>query len=324
MSDVDELVEEIFADAWDPDHDGFDATLWATCEQTGLARLTLPEEAGGSGGTLLDAASALTAAGRHAARVPLAETDLCAAWLLHAAGLDVPEGPLAAVVTPEAPAAGTTLRRVPWGRALTRVAVLGGDGVALVAPGAVREGVNLAEEPRDDVTVEAVAATGTAPAGAGDELALRAALGRSLLLAGAAAGALAMSVRYATERIQFGRPLAKLQAIQQALALAGAEVAAASAASQAAAAAAARHGVPDAWLAIAAAKARAGEAAGEVARTAHQVHGAMGFTREHDLRLLTTRLWAWRDEDGAEAHWQDRLGDAALAAGPDGLWPLLV
>jgi acyl-CoA dehydrogenase len=60
-----------------------------------------------------------------------------------------------------------------------------------------------------------------------------------------------------------------------------------------------------------------------VARIGHQVHGAIGFTREHSLRLVTTRLWAWRDEDGSEAEWNAEIGAAALAAGPDGLWPLV-
>ena len=39
----------------------------------------------------------LTAAGAHAARVPLVETDLLAGWLLHAAGMPLPDGPLTAV-----------------------------------------------------------------------------------------------------------------------------------------------------------------------------------------------------------------------------------
>ena len=76
----------------------------------------------------------------------------------------------------------------------------------------------------------AAVTVGTAPALVAVEFPLRAALGRSLLIAGAARAALAMSVRYETERVQFGRPIAKLQAIQQTLALAGAEVAAAEAA----------------------------------------------------------------------------------------------
>ena len=40
----------------------------------------------------------LDAAGAHAARVPLVETDLLAGWLLHAAGIPLPAGPLTAVV----------------------------------------------------------------------------------------------------------------------------------------------------------------------------------------------------------------------------------
>ena len=92
---------------------------------------------------------------------------------------------------------------------------------------------------------------------------------------------------------------------------------------EAAARAADTDGVLGAELPIAMAKARASEAAGVVARIAHQVHGAIGFTREHDLRLATTRLWAWRDEDGSEAQWQAVIGAAALAAGPEGLWPLV-
>lgn len=79
----------------------------------------------------------------------------------------------------------------------------------------------------------------------------------------------------------------------------------------------------DAGFAVAVAKARAGEAAGLVARIAHQVHGAIGFTQEHSLRLVTTRLWAWRDEDGDEAYWNAEVARRALAAGPDGLWPLI-
>ncbi|MGD9527915.1 MAG: acyl-CoA dehydrogenase family protein, partial [Pseudonocardia sp.] len=161
--------------------------------------------------------------------------------------------------------------------------------------------------------------------GAADELAQRASLGRSQLLAGAARGALAQSVRYAGERVQFGRPIGRFQAVQQQLAMAAGEVAAAGAAADAAAATADRDGFGTAAtaLAVAAAKARTSEAAGAVARIAHQVHGAIGFTREHDLRLLTTRLWAWREEDGSDAFWHAELGAWVLAAGPDGLWPLV-
>jgi acyl-CoA dehydrogenase len=334
-AELQQLAESVFGDAASsdpsPNDGGFDAELWRTLTETGLARLTLPADAGGSGAGFADAAVVLAAAGAHAARVPLVETDLQAGWLLHAAGVPLPDGPLTAVAAPlevEGTHVRGALHRVPWAEAAAGLAVLTDDHVVLVAPGAftVTAGTNVAEEPRDAVVVDGTAeAVVAAPEGAAAELRLRGALGRAQLLAGAARGALAATVRYAGERIQFGRPIGRFQAVQQQLALAAAEVAAASAAASAAAGAveADGFGAPSTRLAIAAAKARAGEAAGEVARIAHQVHGAIGFTREHDLRLWTTRLWAWRDEDGSEAEWNAEIGATVLAAGPTGLWPLL-
>lgn len=345
-SDLADLAVSILAAGSDDrEGTGLDTAAWKACAGAGLTSLTDPE----TGGTLDDAAVLLEVAGAAAARLPLAETDLLAGWLARAAGLAVPDGPLAALVTdatggdrPAGAAGGALsgggtgggtvsaeLTRVPWGRSLAAVVVLDGDRVLVLDAAAARvtEGVNLAEEPRDGLTLDAVTptATGTAPAGAATELTLRAALARSLLLAGAARGALAASVAYAGERTQFGRPIGRFQAVQQMLAEAGSEVAAASAASAAATSTAQRAGfaAAETAFAVAAAKARCSEAATAVARIAHQVHGAIGFTREHALRLVTTRLWAWRDEDGNEAYWNDRVGAAALAAGADGLWPLV-
>ena len=59
------------------------------------------------------------------------------------------------------------------------------------------------------------------------------------------------------------------------------------------------------------------------AAIAHQVHGAIGFTHEHSLHFATRRLWAWREEFGADAWWAERLGQAAIAAGAAGFWPAL-
>ncbi len=305
---------------------------WEACEQAGFTRLTLPEDAGGSGASLVDLAVVLQAAGAAAVALPLAETDL-AAWLLHAHGLDVPDGPLTAVAgdldVGEDGRVRGRLARVPWARGAAAIAVVTPAHVLALHPAdvVVTEGADLAEDPRDALDVDAVLPSGrVARADATGAFRLRAALGRSQLLAGAARGALARTVRYAGEREQFGRPIGRFQAVQQQLALAAAEVAAAGAAASAAAATAERDGcgADSTAFAVAAAKARTGEAAGEVARTAHQVHGALGFTREHDLRRWTTRLWAWRDEDGSDAQWQAELGRRVLAAGPDALWPMVV
>ena len=47
-------------------------------------------------------------------------------------------------------------------------------------------------------------------------------------------------------------------------------------------------------------KARIGESVSVCTEIAHQVHGAMGFTREHSLNYRTRRLWCWREEYGNE------------------------
>jgi acyl-CoA dehydrogenase len=145
------------------------------------------------------------------------------------------------------------------------------------------------------------------------------------------------------EREQFGRPLAKFPTVQQELARMAGEVALIGAATQAAVAAegpaaggpaaGGQPGAGEGVSAVVAAKAQASSGAGVVAAIAHQLHGAIGTTQEHRLRLTTTRLWSWRDEDGSEAECCAELGRAALAAGAgarvgagpgaSGLWPWL-
>jgi acyl-CoA dehydrogenase len=145
---------------------------------------------------------------------------------------------------------------------------------------------------------------------------------RAAQMAGAMEAALDISTRYANERVQFGRPIGKFQAIQQQMAVL-AEHAAASLVAVENAARAVAEGRTSAGFACAAAKISAGEAAGKVAEIAHQVHGAIGFTQEYRLHHVTRRLWSWRDEFGGEAYWARELGRQIAAAGGDGLWPLI-
>jgi alkylation response protein AidB-like acyl-CoA dehydrogenase len=71
------------------------------------------------------------------------------------------------------------------------------------------------------------------------------------------------------------------------------------------------------------AKSQAARAAGVNDRTAHQVHGAIGFTLDHQLRHYPLRMQAWRSEFGDERHWERRVGEITLAAGAPDVWPLL-
>ncbi len=317
------------------------AALWRTLEDAGLPTAAVPEELGGSGGGLGDAMAVLRQAGRYAAPVPLAETFL-AGWVLAGSGLEVPAGPL--TVAPVARGDALTARRegdgwvlsgaarrVPWAAQAARIVVLaeagGATKVAVLEPAEcdVRAGANLAAEPRDDVVLDGVAVGGNRLADAGPGVDAEAlwrlgALARAVLMAGALERLLAMTVGYALERVQFGRPIGKFQAVQQQLAvLAGEAAAAGKAADEAVRAAEAGGGE----IEIALAKARVGEAAGIGAEIAHQVHGAIGITHEHMLHHFTRRLWSWRDAFGAEVHWQAELGRRVAAGGADNLWGFL-
>jgi acyl-CoA dehydrogenase len=306
---------------------GWDAALWQALEGTGLTLAGSPEEAGGSGGDLASAADIAVAAGAAAAPVPLAET-LAAGMLLARAGLAIPPGPLTLAA---AAGRGAALRRVPYGRLATTVAAGSGEGsdwLAIIAgPARARPGRNLAGEPRDEVEPGADAEVHDVPAGTADYARRLRRLFRSLLIAGAAQRALDLTVTYVQEREQFGRPLGRLPAVQQELARMAGEVALIGAATQAAVAGEppVTDGAPggDAISAVLAAKAQASCSAGIVAAIAHQLHGAIGTTEEHRLRLTTTRLWSWRDEDGPAAECFAELGRAALGAATaaGGLWP---
>jgi len=309
--------------------------LWDALEESGLPLAWVPDDLGGAGAGMADGFAVLRVAGRFAAPVPLAET-LMAGWLLARTGIPVPNGPM--TVAPVhadghiALRADGTLtgraRRVPFARNAGHIAVLvhrGSDtAVALVAAAglAVSQSSSLAGEPSDDVSFDgAIPATVHPVALDEDRLVGFGAAVRLQQMAGALERILEQSVQHALDRSQFGRPIAKFQAVQHNLATLAGEVAAASAAADAAAEACARSEIGLGEVAIA--KVRGGEAAGTGAAIAHQVHGAMGFTYEHSLHHATRRLWSWREEFGNEAVWAQRLGRMVTAQGADELWPFI-
>jgi acyl-CoA dehydrogenase len=343
MSDtlVREVAAKLFADLVPPkvvndaEAGAFPAELWRSLNEAGFPdALAAGAETPGDLAGITNAAAILREAGRHAAPVPLAETML-ARWLLAGAGIKAPEAPL--TLAPVARDGGFALKRegagwrlagraagVPWARDAAGIVVVADGQVMLVAPTAadIRPGKSYAGEPRDDLSIDAAVAA--KPLAAGVDAALLYRLGallRAVMMAGALDEVLTLTVQYANDRVQFGRPIAKFQAIQQQLAVLAEQVAASGVVAAAAVEVAAAKG--DFAFAVAVAKARVGEAASKVAEIAHQVHGAIGFTHEHRLHHLTRRLWSWRDEFGVESEWQQELGRIAAARGGDGLWQLL-
>jgi acyl-CoA dehydrogenase len=324
MSDESLLTDaaaRLFGDLADRRNAPF-AELWAPVEEAGFPLLLVPEADGGFGGSWADAFAVIRLAGYHAVPLPVGEA-IVSAWLLNRSGLEPGDGP----VTFAPRADGTladgrytgALSSLPWGReAVTIAAILDGQLIRLNrADATVEPSHNLADEPRDTLHFNA-ARVAHAPSDA--NLAELGALVRTAQIAGAMDAALAQSIAYANDRVQFGKPIGKFQALQQNLAVFAEEAAAVNCAGQAAFAAAGKYDGA-AEFEIAAAKLRANIAIGIGTSTAHQVHGAIGFTKEYSLHPLTRRLWSWRSEFGSDNHWSQKLGAQVIAAGADAFWP---
>ncbi len=321
--------------------------LWKRLAEAGLTTLGVPEEAGGSGGTLTDAAAVVRAAASYAAPLPLAETLFPAVTLCARAGFALTDRPLTAAAGPDLAFARQgggvrltgTAARVPYARVVDQVLVVAADGqggeiAALVDRAAfdLAESDNLAGEPRDRLTADGVTPgefAEVAP-GTGELVRELGALARSVQIAGALGEVLDLCVRYTGERVQFGRPIGKFQAVAHLVARLAAMVTSVEAAAHAAVLAreaAGADGDPAtheaARLAVAAAKTQASATAGLGARIAHQVHGTIGFTQEYRLHHLTRRLWSWREEYGCDEHWSAILGAHVINQGADELWPTM-
>lgn len=345
--------------------------IWDAFCETGFDLIAVPEEAGGSGGTLAEAIEVLRLVGYHSAPIPAAENGILGGWLLAAAGLERPDG-LVTVVPPRVGGglrmatdsrsasagqsafdgtagcvtdSGTgncsieigddgrarlsgTVERVPWARSaevIVCVCECDGQTTVVSVPASECEVAplpNMAGEPRDTVRFDG--ATGVAaPAPDGIDagaLAQRGALSRVALMAGAIEKMCQLTVSYTNERVQFGRPVARFQAVQQHLVWAAQDAALVRMAAEVAAREATRGDAP---FEIAAAKLIANQAAARATKACHQAHGAMGMTQEYPLHHFSRRLWSWRKEYGSDAHWSAVLGTMATGVGADGLYPLI-
>lgn len=312
--------------------------LWRLIEAQGLPLALVSEGAGGSELSWSDVHCLVYAAGKHALPVPLPES-LLANWLLDQARIKPPGGYVAIADSGNSPPVLATrsdgawhldgeLKHVPWGRsaqcAVVEASVDGVPHIALVAIDDLvkTENMNMAREPRDTLVLDGAQALAVARIPTlivKKPIRLYGALLRSVQMAGALERLVEHCVQYANDRVQFGKPIGKFQAVQQQIAVLACE----SAAAACAAAFASLHaGTETAELAIASAKVRNSEAAGKAASIAHAVHGAIGVTYEHTLHFSTRRLWSWRSEFGNHAWWSERIGAAICKKGAP-FWPAL-
>ena len=214
--------------------------LWKALTEAGLPLAWVPEDCGGSGASLAEGFGVLSAAGRHALAVPLAETML-AGWLLAQAKISSPDGEM--TVAPASPKDRMTVnadgslsgkaRGVPFAKAAKHIAVLASSNaglqVALVDAGKCRieAGIGLGGDQSDTVTFDKVQPVATKPAPKGfdqTQLMLMGGVMRSLQIAGALESMLEISVRYSNERVAFEKKISKFQAVQHNLARLAGEI----------------------------------------------------------------------------------------------------
>lgn len=311
MSDSRQLLTDM-ADGLFAELSGADfATAWPRIAEAGFATLLVPEDKGGFGGDWGDAYAVIRLAGRHALTAPVAEA-IIAHGLLAEAGIEAPEGYIA-IAAPG--------QRVPCGRHAAAIGVVANGVLKLYPADACRidEGQDPAGEPLDAVSI--VGEPSASGPCAADPFQLGA-FARVAQTAGALEAAFTLTLEHVNQRVQFGKPLGKFQAVQQAMAEFSVEAAAVDAAGQSMAAAMdhARTAGESAEFEVSAAKLRANIAIEKSFPIAHRLHGAIGFTMEYGLNRFTRRLMGWRGQYGNDALWSERLGRQVAAIGGAGLW----
>ncbi|MEE2031503.1 acyl-CoA dehydrogenase family protein [Rhodococcus chondri] len=269
--------------AWNSGDTGPGLKVWQRLAETGVNGLLIAEEHDGLGADAVDLVVAVEQLGRHAVPGPVVETVAVAPALLSAVAPErlaaLAEGSLATVAaTPHAPFAVDA-------DAADLVLLVDGDTVSLGTAGEAR---NSVDQSRRLYPVTAAEQLGTVGFEAAFDLG---ALATAAQLQGLGRTLLDSTVEYAQQRKQFGRAIGSFQAIKHHLA----EVAVALEMARPllhGAALSVRDGSPTASRDVSAAQVACGDAAYLAARVALQVHGAIGYTQEHDLSLWLTKVRA--------------------------------
>jgi alkylation response protein AidB-like acyl-CoA dehydrogenase len=282
--------------------------IWRSLADAGVTGLLVPEQFGGAGADAVDLVVACEEIGHHAVPGPFAESLAAAPCLLAAA-----------------PEAGRWLGQLAAGELIATVAARpwpayaadaqAADLVLVAEPESICVGVAGPPRPSVDAarTVSQVEPGQLIAAGAPARASVAAAVEYGTLacaaqLLGAGRALLEAATKHAHQRVQFGQPIGAFQAVKHHLAdvLIGLEfarpllfAAAVTLAVEATAPAARRD--------VSAAKVACAGAAALAARVALQVHGAIGYTAEHDVGLYLTKVQALGPAWGSQAEHRARL-----------------
>jgi alkylation response protein AidB-like acyl-CoA dehydrogenase len=277
--------------------------LWRRLAGLGVTALAVPEKRGGLGASPLDLVVACSELGHHAVPGPVAESVAAVPVLLGELGADR----LAELAAGELIATLAVPPRVPFAAdaeaaGLVLLASAEAGEVWLGRPGAGRRSVDPARSLADVARGDLLARDAEAVARALEF----GTLACSAQLLGAGRALLEASVRHAAVRTQFGRPVGAFQAVKHRLA----DVAIALEFARPLLDAAGQALAADAGSAardVSAAKVACADAAYLAARAALQVHGAIGYTAEHDLSLWLAKVRALVPAWGTQAEHRARV-----------------
>ena len=286
--------------------------LWSSLAELGLLGMLAPEDAGGLGVDWIDAALIIEECGFVAAAEPAALAIGVAVPLLSGSAGAIAElldGAIPAVVlrgeslVPHAQRAQIFIIETEGGWSLQRA-----SDVAVEPKSSVDRTRALGSVTLHDGGLALV----DAPSAAwGRAAALTA---TSLELLGLGRRMLEMATEYAKLRVQFGKPIGAQQAVKHMLANAKIALEFARPLVYRAALSLSAEATPDDLLALHAsmAKAAAADATLEIGRTALQVHGAIGYSYEHDLHLFMKRAWCLAAQWGDAEFHRQRVAAALL------------
>jgi len=288
--------------------------IWSASESSGFLDILVPDAAGGAGLGWQDAWGVLFAVGRHAVPFPAAQTLFGRACLAHCQ-IETPSTPLALAGVIDHKLDGVLSARLVQGALLASHVLLQDEQTVYLLPVAHAECEPVGGTGSFDAhltwrgEVIAQSIIGTLPR---DTVAHGLALGLAVLIAGACDRVLEMTLTYANDRVQFGKPIGRLQAVQQQITEMAERVYGVRMATQLGC----QSRPAFAWQAqpnsAALAKSQASAAAVRIASVAHAVHGAIGVTQEYDLQLYTRRMYEWNRAGGGAKYWATRLGRAAF------------
>ena len=315
-----DLIRNLAADAGDT------GSVWGQVCELGLAGIGMPEDKGGSGGSLADLVVVVRELARAGLSTPIVEASTSSYAVDAAAGESFETIVVAPDLDVSSNAVTANLTQVPFAERATGLVIVTASSV-LTFPLAgesvtVEPSHDIADLPDARVNLAGASVAHISGGPGAAQVIDRLALTRSAALLGTAWGAYELTRKYVMEREQFGAPLVKIPAVSTTLAQMAVRTRFAQSALDRATAACADAHTPELhrFGAVSAARINAATAATLVARTSHQLHGAVGITAEYDLHRYTSKLWALRDADQSEFAYCGRLGARVREKGEIELW----